>query len=452
VRPGSIRLRLVLAAAVSVIVALAIAGTGLTWLFERHVERRVAAELGTHLRQLLAGISVAADATVSIAGPADPRFAIPLSGLYWQVATNDGATWRSRSLWDVTLLLPDAAPVGGAVRSEAIDGPNGTRLLAVDRVVRVGAANGERAFRAVVGIDRSEVTNASREFALDLLPSLALLALALIAAAWVQIVVGLAPLQRIRSALAEVAAGKSSRVEASVPSEVAPLVDEINHLLADQEHALSRARSRAADLAHGIKTPLQVLGATVRTLKARGDGDLAGEIDQVASSIRRSVERELARARLGSKSAGGGRRTPLRPVVEGIVRVLERTARGPALAFEIEIPAGVFVAADETDLAEIIGNLGENACRFARTRIRVAARVEGDMVTIEVVDDGPGIPIVDREKALARGERLDSRGDGAGLGLAIVAETVEAVGGHLRLEDAGPGLRAVVRLPLAHRS
>jgi signal transduction histidine kinase len=452
VRPGSIRLRLILAAAVSVVLALAVAGAGLTWLFERHVERRIVAELGTHLGQLVAGIVVAPDGTVNVAGPADPRFAAPFSGLYWQITTPDAPPHRSRSLWDATLPFPQAAPTGGAVRSETIDGPDGSRLLAVERVVRVRVAGGERAFRALVGIDRDEVGKASREFALDLLPSLPLLALALIAAAWVQIVVGLAPLERVRSALARVVAGKATRVEATVPSEVAPLVDEINHLLAGQEQALARARSRAADLAHGIKTPLQVLGAGVRTLRARGDGELAGEIDQVATSIRRSVDRELSRARRDSGTAGSGRATTLRPVVEGIVRVLERTVRGPDLVFAIDVPADLVVAADEVDIAEIIGNLGENACRFAATRVAVTAKAEGGTATIAVADDGPGIPADDRDKALARGERLDSRGDGAGLGLAIVAETAEAIGGDLRLQDAGPGLRAVVRLPLAHRS
>jgi signal transduction histidine kinase len=464
VRAGSIRLRLLAAAAVAIAAALVVAEIGLTYLFERHIERAVDADLAARLRKLIAAIGLA-DGTVTVAAQSgDPRFDQPLSGLYWQIETPDGGLLHaSRSLWDGRLALPKSRePRGGADYIE-VGGPDGGLLRAVVQTIEIQAARpagrddridgGNRAgpaaesLRIAVAIDHRQITTASREFAVDLIPAMAFLALLLIAAVWIQVAVGLTPFDRLRTAVSSIIEGRTRRLTVEVPREVRPLADEINRLLEAQEHVLARARARAADLAHGLKTPLQVLAADVRDLRSRGEKQIADEINEVAETLRRHVDRELARARSGTAAVTATQESNFRDIAGRVVNVLQRTPNGHDLDFAVEAPEALTVPLDEADLAETIGNLAENATRFARHRVRIAATGTPTAVEIAVADDGPGIPEEQRKRALARGESLDTRPGGSGLGLAIVADTAEAYGGALRLEDAAPGLRAVVTIP-----
>lgn len=446
--PGSIRLRLLIAAAIAVIVALAIAGTGLIFLFERHVERRVARELTDHLNQLIAATSVAPDGTLAIAdGPSDPRFSTPLSGLYWEVDTpGDASTLRSRSLWESTLHLGSDLPKDGSLHTAEITGPENSRLFVVDRVIHDASG---KAFRVAVAEDYRSVQIATSEFAVELVPSLAILAAVLILAMWLQVSVGLRPLERLRRAVSAVVSGNSARLEATVPTEVQPLAEEINRLLDAQTKALARARSSATDLAHGLKTPLQVLSGDIRKLREKGEIQIADEIDTVAASIRRHVDRELARARVAPAAAIQTARSDVAAVAARVIAVVKRTPQGERLTFAIDAAPGVAAAIDEADLAEILGNLIENAARYAKAEVRIGAEERADATRISVTDDGPGIPDQAHAAALARGVRLDTTG-GTGLGLAIVADVVDAYGGHLDIGNAAPGLRVTVSLPHHH--
>jgi signal transduction histidine kinase len=448
-RQGSLRLRLLAVGAVSIILALAIAGFGLLLLFERHVERRMAAELGSHLNQLVSSLARTADGTLGIGvPPAEPRFLQPLSGLYWQI-TEEGtsAVLRSRSLWDATLTVPSDVPAAGEVHQHTIPGPGGASLLAVERRITLPARLGGGTIRAEVAVDRAEVHAAGLAFASDLVPSLALLAAVLIAAAWVQVGVGLRPLDAVRRRLAQVRSGAADRLGAAFPDEVRPLAAEVDHLLDEQEKAIARARARAADLAHGLKTPLTVLGADADELRARGDTRLADEIETITAGMRRHVERELVRARIGLR-ARSGTVHPVRPVVEQVVSVLRRTPQGKKLTWEIDATDGLGVRMDAQDLAEILGNLAENAAIWADGTVRIVGRRDGNAVMLRVEDDGPGVPEDRIDAVLARGGRLDETRPGTGLGLAIVGDLVEAYGGLLSLRRSVlGGLLAEVRLP-----
>jgi signal transduction histidine kinase len=446
---GSLRLRLLVAGAVSILVALALSAFGLTLLFERHVERRIAGELAVHLDQITAGLDRdASGALVLSRPPADPRFGTPLSGLYWQIRVGDERL-RSRSLWDETLDLPADALADGAVHEHRIAGPGGTSLVALERSVALPARLGGGSLRAVVAVDAADITAATRAFAVDLIPYLAVLAVVLIVSAAVQVTVGLRPLAAVRSRLAGIRAGTERRLGDAFPDEIRPLAAEVDGLIAAREAQLERARARASDLAHGLKTPLQVLSGDVARLRARGEAAIADDIEQVAASMRRHVDRELARARL---AAGGGDATAdVAAVVEAVLGVVVRTPAGAALAWTTAIPAGVIARIDPDDLAEAIGNLAENAARHARSRVTVSARDDGDDLAVEVADDGAGIAEDDIDRVLARGGRLDRGGDGAGLGLAIVGDIAEAWGGRLRLASAATGTTAtlVLRRPSA---
>ena len=440
---GSLRLRLVAGGAAAIVVALIVAGIGLALLFERHVTRSLTNDLEVELRQAIGSLEI------DVAGqpqlrrqPSDPRFSEPLSGLYWQISTAAGGMARSRSLWDATLPLPKDALAPGEVHHHRVVGPKNADLIAVERTVLVSMNNNSTPVRLVFAADTAGIAEARRAFVGDLVPALTLLGLVLGAATWIQIGLGLRPLERLRDRIAAVRQGRSARLEGPVPSEVEPLVDEINGLLAAQTLEVERARGHAADLAHGLKTSLVALAADARTLEEKGDREIAARIMEVGEAMRRHVDRELARARIrGSRGFGGVAPTPIRPLVEALISIQRRSIGARSLVFETVLSGEPSVNIDKTDLAEVLGNLIENAARHARSRVRIGCR---DDVLIYVEDDGRGVAEDDRSKALERGKRLDEKGDGTGLGLAIVQDVLDAYGRKLTLEtsDLG-GLRAI---------
>lgn len=446
---GSLRLRLLAAGAASILIALALAGLGLTLLFERHVERRIVVELELDLRQLIGHLGRTENGTLLLERPlADPRFEEPLSGLYWQITDGPGgAVLRSRSLWDGTLDLPTDRLRTGEVHRHTIAGPGGATLLILERHIALPQSLGGGSVRAAVAIDRGEIHVAGRAFASELVPSLAVLAAVLIAAAWVQVRVGLRPLDAIRRRLAAIRTGAAARLGTDFPDEVQPLAAEVDSLLDTQDATIERARARAADLAHGLKTPLTVLADDAQQLRARGQAEFADEIAALVEGMRRHVERELARARAGVRARGGASQ-PVSPIAAQVVEVMRRTPRGKQLGWHIDIPADLAVGIDAQDLAEMLGNLVENAAQWARTSVRLCGWHDSDAAGLLVEDDGPGVPDRDIETVLARGGRLDATKPGAGLGLAIVGDLVETHGGSLVLSRSPlGGLRAELRLP-----
>ena len=295
--------------------------------------------------------------------------------------------------------------------------------------------------RVVVAGDVSEVTKARQTFTRDLIPSLALLGVVLAAATWIQIGLGLRPLQRVRTGIAAIRKGEAAQLDEEAPSEVAPLVEEINGLIAAQAREIERSRARAGDLAHGLKTPLAALAADVRALEDKGEIAVARRIADVGEAMRRHVERELARARIhGARSLGAVRTTRVAPLVATLLTMQQRSLSGSRLSFENACSADADIAMDKVDLAEVLGNLIENAARHARSRVRVSTLADG---RVAVEDDGPGIPPEKRASVVVRGERLDSSAGGTGLGLAIVSEVLSAYDRKLVL-DGSPlgGLRA----------
>lgn len=441
----SLRLRLALAGAASIGVALVVAFFGLSYLFERHVERRVVDELHLHLDQTIAGLDLNAAAQIDVMRPpVDPRFRTPLSGLYWQV-TGKGVERRSRSLWDDALELPQLN--SSAPQEIALRGPANADLLVLAREVITETRLGNQPIVAAVGIDRSEILNATAAFRRDLAPFLALLASVLMAASLIQILVGLRPLADLRDRIAKIRGGQAQRLGTAFPDEVQPLTMEVDALLASREEQLKRARERASELAHAFKTPLQALSGDVLRLKARGQAEAAGEIESLIAVMRRLVDHEMARARMAEK--GHAARSDVRRVVTSVVAVVCRMPASETIDWIVDVPNGLFARIDADDLSEIIGNLSENAVRYGRSKVSLKARKNEDSVLLEIEDDGPGIPEENLTHVLRRGERLDTSSGGAGLGLAITESIVQAAGGDIALENGARGLRVAVRLPLA---
>lgn len=440
----SLRLRLAIAGAGATALALGLAGVGLVALFGTHVERRALAELSVHLDQVIAGLERRGDALVLATPPADPRFARPYGGLYWQIEA--GATdLRARSLWDYALPLPEDTPQDGAPHVHQVPGPQGGPVLVLERRVSLPDSLGGGAARAAVAMEAADLVQARRDFARDMTPYLALLALVLVAAGWAQLVVGLRPLRRLGARLSDLRRGDSARMGTDWPGEVQPLAAGMDALLAEREADIERARARAGDLAHGLKTPLQALMGETARLRDAGHGTAADAIESVADAMQRHVTRELARTRSAARARHA--RADVGQVVERVISVLRRTPEGGRLDWQVSGARGLMAMIDESDLAEALGALAENAAHHAVMRVTVLVSKSDDgRVHLELADDGPGIPEARLVDLMRRGARLDESGPGEGLGLAIARDIVEGAGGRLRLENGARGLRVTVVL------
>lgn len=443
----SLRLRLALAGAIAIFLAMGLAALGLAQLFAAHVERRAVAEMGVQLDQVLAGLERGPQGLELARPPADPRFTQPYGGLYWQIE-GAGAIQRSRSLWDTVLDLPVDTLGDGAVHVHWLPGPDGENLLVLERSITLPARLGERPVRAAVGMTASELIEARRDFMADLAPYLGLLAFALIAAGWAQLTVGLRPLRALGARIAALRTGQATRMGDEWPVELRPVAAEIDDLLSARDAETERARARAADLAHGLKTPLQALMGEATRLRRDGATKQAEGIEDTARAMRRTVDRELARARSAARVLDARADPAL--VADRLIAVLRRTPDGADLDWQQTIPPGFAVALHDAELAEAMGTLLENAARHARGQVVLSASQDGERLLLSIEDDGLGIPETERVALMRRHVRADE--SGTGLGLSIASEIAQAAGGMLMLDSAGSGLKATLALPRAQKA
>lgn len=463
---ASLRVRLLIGTLLGVSAALLVAGLVLSNLFREQVARQFQAGLRVHLDQLTASVEPGADGRpVLSAELADARWHKPYSGLYWQVDGLDGldgqtqkvvpALLRSRSLWDATLRVPDDVLADGEVHVHDTAGPDGTRLRVMERAVRPAEVAGT-VWLLRVAQDTHELDDAVSSFVGVLVVSLGVLAAALMAAAVAQVAVGLAPLRSLQAAVSALRAGRLQRLEGvqgNFPAELQPLVDDFNGVLDQNEQIVLRARTQAGNLAHAIKTPLAVLSNAA----ARPDtppAELARLVEEQVAQARRQVNWHLSRARAAAAVGVPGVRTPVANVVGPLVKVMDRVHAGRHLDFDDRTAdSPLCFAGEEQDLQEMLGNLLDNACKWAQSSVLVEVTTVDGATTprlqITVEDDGPGIAEALREKVLARGARADEQMPGSGLGLAIVNDLAQLQGGGVCLEssEALGGLRVRLELP-----
>jgi signal transduction histidine kinase len=445
-RFGSLRFRLLAGAALWIATALALSGVALDALFRRHVDNQFVTRMTGQVEEMVAVVRLGADGRPKLARPlSDPLFRRPYSGLYWQVQDTVGIAARSRSLWDTALELPTDPLADGALHRHRIDGPAGQKLIAFERAVLLPDAS--QPLRLVVATDERTVTALTRSFAAILAWSLSVLAVGLIAAAAAQVLGGLRPLGRLRRALSVIRAGGAERLDGRYPDEIQPLVDDLNTVLAHNQSMLARARREAGDLAHSLKTPLAVMANEAGALAARGETEPGERIRQQTALMRERIDYHLARARMAGTTALSGTATPVTPVLDAIARTMRQIHRELALDIAVA-PVTAAVRVERQDLEEMIGNLADNACKWARGRVALGGEAAGTRVTILIDDDGPGLAADQRDRAFGRGVRLDERTPGSGLGLAIVRELAERCGGTVALENSPlGGLRARLDLP-----
>ena len=264
---------------------------------------------------------------------------------------------------------------------------------------------------------------------------------------------GVSPLNQLRNRLGAVHAGRDRRVAGDYPAEVQPLVDDLNALLDHQEHMVRRAVAKAGDLAHGLKTPLAVLAQEAERAEADGHAELATRIGQQVERMRRQIEYHLAHARAAASGATPGARCSLLESAQGLSRTLQRLYAARGLDICVRIQEAHAVRGQREDVDEMLGNLLDNACKYAKCVVTIASVERNGVVAISVDDDGPGLPAAMRDVVLQRGVRADEAAPGSGFGLAIVRDLAEVYGGSIALsESPAGGLRVELRLPAADRA
>ncbi len=447
----SLRLRILLVSVFSICAALILAGIVLVELFERHVERRIDTELSSHIRQLAGHIGFDSGGQLSLSGKlADPRFAKALSGLYWQLQEDATASHlRSRSLWDFVLALPVDEPQAGIIHHHRLAGPAGTPLITQERRIIYDTTTGARTIRIAVALDARTVDQAATEFASDIRMPLFSLSGFLIAVAVIQIWFGLLPLEAVRRGIKRIHTGDLQRLDGPFPDEVMPLISEMNTLLDTQDRTIERARHQAANLAHALKTPLTVIMSNAQKLKDNGQSEIGDELADLSLQMRHYIDRQLTRARMANEAVSRDlNKTDIVAITQSVIGALNRTPSGEALNWELDAPSACRVAVDVNDLCDLVGNLLDNASKWARTCVDVSIIRNAGEVVFTVTDDGPGAPPEQLEDLHRRGTRLDENKPGSGIGLAIVNDIVTAYGGNVSLQSPGTGGFSVsVHLP-----
>jgi signal transduction histidine kinase len=239
----------------------------------------------------------------------------------------------------------------------------------------------------------------------------------------------LAPFDELRRRLVDMRRGDQRQLQGTYPGEVQPLVDDLNALLDHRERAVTRALTKAGDLAHGLKTPLAVIAQEAARADASGHAEFAATINQQVERMRRQMNYHLAQARAAASGATPGTRCAVIESADGLARTLRRLYAARGLSIDVAVPAEHHVRGQREDLDEMLGNLLDNACKWAASRVRVESMHDGNTVTIVVDDDGPGLDASMRETVLQRGVRADEAAPGSGLGLAIVRDLAALYGG-----------------------
>jgi signal transduction histidine kinase len=455
--PSLVRSLIWMAAALG-LVALVIAAGGLTWSFQHSAVNRVDAALSERIDDLLAGTTVEPDPQngPQVIAPAltDQAALRAYSGHYWELAEPNGQGGlrqlvRSRSLFDVELKPPPdgmARLTPGARVYYDSPGPDMQPLRVAARAVTLPGYPRPVVF--LTADDRSSLDHDARRFAETAFVALALVGAALIAGVILQVRVALRPLFRLQKDIADVRKGKAERVAADYPVELTPLAGELNALLAHNQEVVERQRTHVGNLAHALKTPLSVMQAEA---EQRPGDPLAEVVARQSAAMREQVDHHLRRARAAARAQGSGERTPLAPALDELSRALERIFGERGVVIDWEADDDLVFRGERQDLLELIGNVMENACKWGRRRVRVAATSDGPgVLKVVVEDDGPGLRPEQREAVLRRGARLDESAPGSGLGLSIVEELAKAYGGAVTLgRSEWGGLKVELRLPQA---
>ena len=436
--------------------ALLVAGLILTSLYRQTVVSAFDERLNVYMRTLV-GSLIDAGTTDALTNPGnlgEPRFEELYSGWYWQVREVDGGpvVLASRSLFSDVLDIGQATEVAetGGLTAGALMGPDGQSLRVLARSITF--ADG-RAVDVVVAGDAGGVADQIASFRNSVILTLAALGIGLVLATLIQIRWGLKPLDDVRRTLADLRSGKQTRFEGDLPAEIEPLVDELNALLESNQEIIDRARTQVGNLAHALKTPLSVIINEARASR----GALATKVAEQAALMHKQVNHHLDRARIAAHVNVIGAATDVNPVVTRLVRAMRRIHEDRGITVICHVPEGARFSGEQQDLEEIIGNLVDNACKWARAAVTVSAeyappdgKTKPGKLALWIDDDGPGLSEAQIADATPRGRRLDETKPGSGLGLSIVTDLIGLYRGRCTFcRSPAGGLRVEVDLPAA---
>ena len=456
--PKSLATRLFLMAAFWSVVAVAFAAVFLSTLYQRSVERGFDERLGVYIKVLVGALAPdgeqegGATDVGNLLG--EPRFALPYSGWYWVVTGTDSGdvVLASDSLAGDTLRLPSGekgtqTAAGYWQAYEA--GPAGEELRVLERRIVFPDNKG---YKIAVAGNASDINRDVSAFRYSVAATLAVLGLGLIAGIVLQVRIGLRPLGRMREALAAIRSGNKDRLDGVYPSDIAPLADELNALIDSNRQVVERSRTHVGNLAHALKTPLSVV---INEARAQG-GPFATKVVEQCAQMQDQIGHHLDRARMAAQRRVIGAVTDMPEVSSRLIRAMQRIYGGRDITIDLHCAPDLRFAGEQQDLEEMLGNLVDNACKWAGRSVSVHIDRRDDrnqagraFARILVDDDGPGLSRQERSEALKRGKRLDETVPGSGLGLSIVVDLATLYGGQLSLDQAPEGgLRAILDLPI----
>lgn len=457
-RLNSLAFRLFATSTAWTLIVLPLAGIIIYSLYREDVQASFDAQLKKLATAIMFdSLSEARDIPVAPTNRYEPLFEVTHSGWYWQIKPLDDQslpTLVSASL--ATARLPSPAkrefPTDASgTRWMNVPGPTGDPMRIVELVNTLGYDEGKPRYSIIVAGPLDWLDALVYNFRNRLTTALALAGLGLVAVTLFQVRFGLLPLKRVEKGLAAIRSGEAERLEGELPAEIAPLQVELNALIQSNQDVVDRARTQVGNLAHALKTPLAVIVNEARD----DDGTLARKVSEQAEVMKDSITLYLDRARMAARVGAIGRVTDVAEVTEPLARALERINRDRGITISTDVQEGARFQGERHDLEEMLGNLLDNACKWARSKVFLTVRTvrptqKGGPGQIEVTveDDGPGLSEMQRKKLGKRGLRLDESKPGSGLGLSIVTDFVQMYRGELALDaSTHGGLRAVLRLP-----
>ena len=449
---NSLAFRLSAAACACILLILPATAVALVSVYRGAVESSFDVRINYYLQYLIGATATAPDGIVLEAPDTlgEPLFALPASGWYWQIAPADKPEQpllKSASLVSESLTVPDADNADSDVHRGYISGPEDQFLRVVARDIIFPGEDTTRRYTFAVAGDARDIDDSVWSFTTMLIAAFAALGVALLLATLFQVRYGLRPLADIGARLAAIRSGKAEKLEGELPQEIQLLQEELNSLIRSNQDIIERSRTHVGNLAHALKTPLSVI-----TNEAHGRDDaFAEKVIEQAEIMRQQVTHHLDRAQVAARAGLVGGTTDLAPVIENMRAALSKIYNHSQITLTAECPPNLRFEGEKQDLQEMIGNLMDNACKWARSRVAVSAAPapsDSRYLVIRVDDDGPGLPPKAREQAVKRGRRLDEGKPGSGLGLSIVADLSNLYSGNFQLEESPlGGLSAVLTLP-----
>ena len=450
---GSLRLRLFGGTALWIALALGLTTLALDGLFKDQATRQFEQQLQSYLYQIVVAFDVDAQGNplMQTAG-ADPRFNRPESGLYWQINDQSGTVLlKSRSLWDTKLNVANDALKSGDIHFHNLTGPASQALIVAEQNVLLEGL-GSKQFRVIVGSDIQALTRAIQTWQRSLWLFVGILFLSLLVAASAQVAVGLRPLRQLQRSLKALREGDGTRIVGAFPTELKPLIEDFNAVIDTNEKIIERARNQAGDLAHSIKTPISAMSNALRLEQSRNHHDpaLVASLQEQLQQLQQQVQWRLRRARIAASAGLPHARTPVKTTVEQLTRVMKKVHAEKSIQVTVsDIPADLYFAGELQDLQEILGNLLDNAYKWATRKIAINSAYADGKLRLTIQDDGPGcLNLTESTQPPPRGQRADESIPGSGLGLSIARDFVGLYSGELLFQAASPtGLRITLTLP-----